>query len=456
MNALDHFKIGLGRRQYFITGFLLLALKYNLDRFVTTAYFRREWSMLDYLERPDLQWMQLMNPGDGQYYLTLLGMAIPFIAIGTWLTWRRLTDTGLPGWMVVLFFLPLVNLLFFLVLSVLPSKEKKDLSTENHKNSFFDKLIPHSNSGSAIASVGIVTLIAIAMVGFSVNVLNEYGFGVFVGIPFFSGLGSVLLYGYHRPRSLKQCLGVGFMSVFFFGVLLFVLAMEGILCIVMASPMGFIIGWIGAIIGYLIQHRELKSSSLVVSFVAIIPLISLIEHIMDLEAPLTEVKTEIVISASPETVWINLVAFNKMKEPEELLFKSGIAYPIKAEIVGKGVGAVRNCVFTTGTFVEPIEVWDEPRLLKFSVIDQPPPLVELSFYEDLHLLHLEGYFTSEKGQFLLTRLEGNKTRLEGTTWYRHRIFPDTYWKFWSDYILHQIHLRVLNHIKHKSEGDARP
>jgi len=51
--------------------------------------------------------------------------------------------------------------------------------------------------------------------------------------------------------------------------------------------------------------------------------------------------------------------------PKELLFRAGIAYPIRAEITGHGVGAVRHCIFFfDGPFGGTIEVWDEPRLLK--------------------------------------------------------------------------------------------
>ena len=82
----------------------------------------------------------------------------------------------------------------------------------------------------------------------------------------------------------------------------------------------------------------------------------------------------------------------------------------------------------------------------------PPPLVEWSPYEVLHLPHLENYFVSEQGQFLLTAQSDGSTLLEGTTWYRHNIWPESYWRLWSDFILHQIHLRVLRHIKKEAES----
>jgi hypothetical protein len=66
--------------------------------------------------------------------------------------------------------------------------------------------------------------------------------------------------------------------------------------------------------------------------------------------------------------------------------------------------------------------------------------------------HLHGYFVSERGQFRLTPLANGGTRLEGTTWYRHGLWPAEYWRWWSDAIIHRIHLRVLRQIKTMAEA----
>ena len=44
------------------------------------------------------------------------------------------------------------------------------------------------------------------------------------------------------------------------------------------------------------------------------------------------------------------------------------------------------------------------------------------------------------------------TRLEGTTWYQHGLWPSQYWRLWSDAIIHKIHLRVLRHIRDEVEA----
>ena len=70
------------------------------------------------------------------------------------------------------------------------------------------------------------------------------------------------------------------------------------------------------------------------------------------------------------------MSFSEIPPPTEWMFRAGIAYPVRARIQGNGVGAERQCVFSTGAFVEPIEVWDEPRKLKFSVTSNPAPMEE--------------------------------------------------------------------------------
>jgi Polyketide cyclase / dehydrase and lipid transport len=167
------------------------------------------------------------------------------------------------------------------------------------------------------------------------------------------------------------------------------------------------------------------------------------------------VRSSIEIAAPPEKVWKNVVSFSELPPPAEWYFKTGLAYPMRAHIDGSGPGAIRYCEFSTGPFVEPIEVWDEPRLLRFSVAQNPAPMEEWSPYAKVVPPHLHGHLISKQGQFLLTPLPNGHTLLEGTTWYQHGLWPETYWAIWSQAIIHRIHMRVLVHIKDLSEGSER-
>jgi hypothetical protein len=166
------------------------------------------------------------------------------------------------------------------------------------------------------------------------------------------------------------------------------------------------------------------------------------------------VATTVEIGAPPSKVWTNVVSFSELPPPSHPIFKLGFAYPIRATIEGRGVGAIRRCEFTTGAFVEPITVWNEPKLLKFSVTSQPSPMKETSWYPDIHPAHMDDFLVSEGGEFRLEELPGGRTRLTGTTWYRHEIRPVWYWRPMSDLVIHRIHERVLAHVKALSEKKA--
>ncbi|MBK8633683.1 MAG: hypothetical protein IPN72_09015 [Saprospiraceae bacterium] len=284
----------------------------------------------------------------------------------------------------------------------------------------------------------------------SVFIFKEYGWTVFTVVPFFLGMIPPLIYGSRIEITRREAIKIGFATLGLFCLSTLLFAIEGIICIIMASPLIALCTWLGSLLGfYFVKKKETVSKQLY-SFI-LLPIIFLTIDIALKTTEFLEVKTEIYINAPIETVWCNIISFGKIDEPKEFLFKTGIAYPTHAEIKGSGIGAVRYCNFTTGSFVEPITNWDEPTLLQFDVLEQPTAMRELNPFWDVHPPHLDGYFQSKKGQFKLTELGKGKTRVEGTTWYNIHIHPVQYWDFWSKYILHQIHYRGLKHIKKESE-----
>jgi hypothetical protein len=308
--------------------------------------------------------------------------------------------------------------------------------------------------GSALLAIVLTTVLATAAAWLGTAVFRDYGWTIFVGVPFAMGFLSVLIYGFHEPRGIGKCLGVACSTVLLCGAGLLLFAFEGAICLVMAAPLAIGIAAIGGAVGYVAQrnvrwHNETPRVFCVV--ILAMPAVMSLEHAAPPALPLLEVKSSVVVDAPPERVWRNVVAFAELPPPRETIFRLGVAYPIRAEIYGHGVGAVRHCNFSTGPFVEPIEVWDEPRLLKFSVTQNPEPMQEWTPYRHVHPAHLDGYLESRAGQFRLVPLPGGCTLLEGTTWYYHRLWPAAYWQVWSDHIIHTIHLRVLNHVKELSE-----
>ena len=446
----------VGRARYLATGVILLAIKHNIDRVVAATY-GYPWSVFNYWVFKTPSGIEGLTRKEANFYAELLIIALPFIWIGTVLTLRRLRDTGLPLWLVVLFFLPFLNLFLFLLLVILPSNQSASARTDPFPAKFSD-LIPKSEFGSAMLGIVVTTGLSIVIAALGASILGNYGWGLFVGIPFFLGLSSVLIYGFHEPRPFGRCLGVAVLAVALVGIALFAIAVEGVICLAMALPLASVLALFGGMMGWALQQRRqytAQSFHIASLSILLMPGFILLEQ-YSAEAPaLYAVRTAVVINAQPKLVWSHVVSFAELPPPTEKMFKTGIAYPIRAEINGQGPGAVRHCVFSTGAFVEPITVWDEPRLLQFDVTSQPAAMEEMSLYTDLRPPHLERYLISKKGQFQLTALADGTTRLEGTTWYQNRFWPAFYWHFWSDYIIHRIHYRVLAHIKMLAEDDQR-
>jgi hypothetical protein len=146
-----------------------------------------------------------------------------------------------------------------------------------------------------------------------------------------------------------------------------------------------------------------------------------------------------------------VVSFSDIPPPTEWLFRAGIAYPLRATIEGRGVGAVRRCVFTTGPFVEPIAVWDEPRLLSFDVVSLPPPMQEWTPYRHVRPPHLDGFLRAERGEFRLTELPGGRTRLEGARGTATTCGRPPTGSSGPTPSSTGIHLRVLRHIQREAE-----
>lgn len=445
------------RGPYVIFGITLFALKHNIDRIVSAVVFNRPWSLFNYMVPGEAVVTDIPNE-KVTFYATLLALAIPFIYTGVVLTLRRLRSAGLPVVLVVLFFLPLINLFFFILLAVLPPKPTENIWPRDSRfSNYLGRLIPRGALGAALMSQLLLIPFGLLACLLSITFLKEYGWGLFVGLPFALGMGAVLIYGYHERRSFGSCLLVQTLSIGFFGLALFALAIEGIICLMMAAPIGWVLSFMGGLVGYVIQARPWTQQHAAKALSAILfltPFLMGAEYLAPPEYPLIAVKTAIIIDAPPEVVWKHVVSFAELPEPDSWLFKAGIAYPMRAEIHGEGVGAVRYCIFSTGPFVEPITVWDEPRLLKFSVTQQPRSMNELSIYANIDAPHIDDYLKSEGGQFLLEHLPDGKTRLEGTTWYRHRIWPAAYWRVWSDIIIHRIHMRVLRHIQKLSQSQG--
>lgn len=285
----------------------------------------------------------------------------------------------------------------------------------------------------------------------AVSCLDSYGWAVFMVLPLVVSALSAFFARRFLTKSYAACYGLSVLSILVLAVLIIALAIDGTVCLVMASPLALLIAVPGAMIGRAwggLSDRSQRVAPwlLLLTF----PAFQGFEYAHPVAPAMRQVFSRVTIDAPIAAVWEQVIAFDRITKPPEGILRTGIAYPIQARIFGRGVGAIRYCIFSTGPFVEPITTWQPPHLLEFDVTENPPPMHELSPYKNLDAPHLHGTFVSKHGRFRLWE-EGGKVVLEGTTWYYQRISPDWYWHVISDTIIHKIHLRVLEQIQSQSE-----
>ncbi|MCI0697440.1 DUF805 domain-containing protein [candidate division KSB1 bacterium] len=433
------------RKSYFKIGAGLMLVKYLVDAslifFVTGAF----WTPLDYLVPLVSLHEEKMMLFPPWLNISLIIWSLPFLWIGVSMTLRRAVDAGRSPWAALSFFIPILNYLMMLTFCVLPSSPNivgtAKPSTFNVKTRF----------KSAVLGIGASILIGMFFIIINVFVLKDYGLALFAATPFVLGVVSAFFFNYQTPRSLLETSHVVTLGLFLVAGALLLFALEGLICLAMAFPLGLIVALLGGVIGRTIALRQPATVKGMTLGVLLLPASAIFDKLN--QADFTyEVVSTIEIQASAGKVWQQLIAFNEIENSPDWHFRLGIAYPVHASISGAGVGAVRSCDFSTGSFVEPITIWDETRRLAFDVVAQPPPLQEWSPYQRVYAPHLDGFSRAVRGEFRLTQLASEKTRLEGSTWYRLDIYPHFYWRIFTDKIIHSIHNRVLQQVKKDSES----
>jgi uncharacterized membrane protein YhaH (DUF805 family) len=434
------------RPEYLTAGLLLMFLKYVIDATAIYLVARVIWTPADYLFPLIGVHARKVGLFPNWFQLTLLVWTLPFIWIGVTLMLKRAVDAGRsPAWCAA-FFIPFVNYAVMLWLAALPSAPAKPEIQQNPDPEVdSDRYLSATFGVAGAAAFGLLAVL-VSVVG-----LKNYGWPLFLGTPFIQGMVCGWAFNRQRARSTKATIAVVWTSLLLVGGVVFLFAMEGVVCLIMALPIAAVLGIMGAYLGRSIALRGSGIAYGAAAMFLVVPTGAAVDKATTSAPPTYEVVTTIDVAAPPETVWKRVVQFGEIEAPLPWYFRVGIAYPVSATINGHGVGAIRRCEFSTGAFIEPITVWDEPRRLAFGVVEQPAPLTELSIYSKVYAPHVNGFFRSHQGEFRLIALANGGTRLQGHTWYSVAVYPQGYWRAISEVLLHEIHRRVLNQVKLEAE-----
>jgi uncharacterized protein YndB with AHSA1/START domain len=216
---------------------------------------------------------------------------------------------------------------------------------------------------------------------------------------------------------------------------------EGVICLLMASP----ILYLGIIVGALTGRAFFQGFDGRLNLCAAPLLILAVAGEPALRGQHTGLVTdEIRIAAPPAKVWPHVLAFPKIEEqPGYWLFRLGLPYPMETTNGGNFVGAERACIFSGGAvFQEKVAELEPGKLLTFDIVAAPP---------DPELL---GHLDAHRGQFELRDNGDGTTTLIGRTWYTLHVRPAPYFDWWTHDIFRAVHLRVMRHVQRLAETEG--
>jgi len=234
----------------------------------------------------------------------------------------------MPAWLVILFVVPILKYFLFVALAVAPEREPASETSKSAAGPLkerFRRVLPTSKLGSAAFTIFSSALPGLAAVALGTEVLKNYGWALFVGTPFCLGFLAALIHGASEPRTLKESILVALLSVTLVGLMLVAVALEGLICILMAAPLGLGLAAICGLAGHAVHvaARQRTSANLYCATVLMIPVMLAIEKWANQPVPTLKVCSAVEIDAPVERVWENVISFAELPPPARSPFQNG-------------------------------------------------------------------------------------------------------------------------------------
>jgi hypothetical protein len=285
--------------------------------------------------------------------------------------------------------------------------------------------------------------------------LKQYSYSLFIFTPFINGFIFSVIINYKNKTTAGYSIRHGILSLILSLGFVLLVGAEGLICILMAFAILIPCNIIGSIAGYLlVDLLDNNNKPFIILLTVINPVLMVAEnnHQKQLETVTTEVK--LVVNAPVEAIWKKMVEKNEYKGFNNIFFKAGIAYPLSTFIIDKNHQKQFICHYSQGDIALPINEYIPEKRLTFLFKETPAPMRELSFYKDLHLPHLHGYFNINNGTIRIEKINEQQSTLIASTSYTYDIAPLFYWRLWTNYLLNKVHHQVLETIKTNAEKEA--
>ncbi len=238
------------------------------------------------------------------------------------------------------------------------------------------------------------------------------------------------------------------------------LGWEGTICVVMALPVYLLMASLGGYLVWLGTRHILPSApnTVLVATLALLPFLSAqIEQNFELPIAHRQVETEILIEASPSSVWQNIIRVPAIEDNEQRTLSFhvlGFPKPIEATLSHEGVGGIRHASFEGGlVFVETITVWEPERELAFG-IQVDPEMVPATTLDE-HVVVGGPFFETLDGRYRIEPMEDGGVLLHLESTHRLSTRFNFYSRWWSDLIMRDIQNYILVILKKRCEEQER-
>jgi hypothetical protein len=231
---------------------------------------------------------------------------------------------------------------------------------------------------------------------------------------------------------------------------------EGVICILILSPLWLLAGWAGAATAWWLRRR-MDGNGIHCAALLVLPLLAMeAEPYMPLPLGEVTVTRTAVIEAAPERIWPLLRGIPDVRPGEGRWNLSqdviGIPRPRGARLVGEGVGAERRADWGAGIrFTERISAWDPGRRIGWDF--RFDDLAGWAF-TDRHLLPDSPYFRIVSGGYTLEPLGPGRSRIRLETRYRLRTPVNAYAALWGELFLGDLENNLLALVRQRAEGDS--
>jgi hypothetical protein len=229
---------------------------------------------------------------------------------------------------------------------------------------------------------------------------------------------------------------------------------EGVVCLLMLSPIWLVSGWLGAFLLRAQRKRMARRNTLHSSFI-IIPLVAgMVEAQVPVPHEQVLLSRSILVRATPEEIWPYAVS-NPSISPQEGRWTItrdiiGVPRPRATVIDRTGVGAVRTAWWGPHIhFEERITAWAPGRKLgwTFSFANS-----SIQDYTDKHISPDGQFLKIDSGDYTIRRISAGTTELTLNTRYIAMTHMNLYARLWGEFLLGDIQDNVLTIIKDRAEA----